>query len=221
VNPVRKALCSIGTGRQASLLRLARRSFEPYARRHRYDLHILTEPYEATRPAPWGKVALLRDLLRRYDLVLWVDADVVIVDPTEDIASRRDPDRFLALVEHRYDGMRFPNTGVLLFGAGAEASRFLDELWAADAYTKHPWWENAAVLDLLGYDVERPNPVRPSAWRDRTQFLSNEWNSTVHDPAAHPRFRHYPGYTVPRRWVLMARDLVRSRSTRITSRDRG
>jgi hypothetical protein len=210
----RKALCSIGTGPQARLLRLARRSFEPYARRHGYDLQLHTEPYERTRPAPWSKVALLRDLLPRYDLLLWLDADVVIVDPVVDIASRRDPDRFLALVEHRYEGQRFPNTGVLMLGAGADAARFLDEVWGADAYCEHRWWENAAVLDLLGYDVERPNPVRPSAWRDRTQFLPNEWNSTVHDPAPHPRFRHYPGYTVPRRWALMARDLVRARASR-------
>lgn len=210
----RKALCSIGTGPQARLLRLARRSFVPYARRHGYDLHLLTEPYEHTRPAPWSKVALLRDLLPRYDLLLWLDADIVIVDPSEDIAARRDPGRFLALVEHRYGGQRFPNTGVLLLGAGAEAGAFLDELWAADAYAEHRWWENAAVLDLLGYDVERPNPVRPSAWRNRTQFLPNEWNSTVHDPAPHPRFRHYPGYTVARRWLMMARDLARSRDTR-------
>jgi glycosyl transferase family (putative galactosyltransferase) len=214
VSEPRKALCSIGTGPQARLLRLARRSFEPYARRHGYELQLLTEPYEHTRPVPWSKVALIRDLLPRYDVILWLDADVVIVDPYEDIAARREPDRFLALVEHHYDGQRFPNTGVLLFGAGAEAAAFLDELWAADDYAEHRWWENAAVLDLLGYDVERPNPVRQSAWRDRTQFLPNEWNSTVHDPASHPRFRHYPGYSVARRSALMARDLVRSRATR-------
>ena len=87
-------------------------------------------------------------------------------------------------------------------------------LQAQDHLVHHKWWENAAVLDLLGYDVDRPNPVRPSAWRDRTQFLPNEWNSTVHDPARHPRFRHYPGYTVARRWLMMARDLARSRDTR-------
>jgi hypothetical protein len=211
---VRKALCSIGTGPQARLLRLARRSFIPYAQRHGYDLHLLTEPYEQTRPAPWSKVALLRDLLPRYDLLLWLDADVVIVDPSRDIAVRRDPQRFLSLVEHRYGGLRFPNSGVLLVASGSDAAEFLDELWNADAYTDHRWWENAAVLDLLGYDLERPNPVRPSAWRDRTQFLPNEWNSTVQDPAPHPRFRHYPGYTVARRWLLMARDLARSRATR-------
>lgn len=210
----RKALCSIGTGPQASLLRLARRSFVPYARRYGYDLHLLTDPVEATRPAPWGKVALLRDLLPRYDLLLWLDADVVIVDAGEDIAAHRDPDRFLALVEHRYDGLRFPNTGVLLIESGAAAAEFLDALWNADAYVEHRWWENAALLDLLGYDLDRPAPVRPSTWRDRTQFLPNEWNSTVHDPASHPRFRHYPGYTVPRRWLMMARDLVRSRAAR-------
>ena len=214
MTPPRKALCSIGTGPQARLLRLARRSFAPYARRHGYDLHLLTEPYERTRPAPWGKVALLRDLLPRYDLLLWLDADIVIVDPSEDIASRRDPDRFLALVEHRYDGRQFPNTGVLMLGTSDRAAAFLDALWGSEDFVEHRWWENAAVLDLLGYDLEHPNPVRGSAWRDGVQFLPNEWNSTVHDPAEHPRFRHYPGYTVTRRWVLMARDLVRSRATR-------
>ena len=44
-----------------------------------------------------GEGALLRDALDRYDLVLWIDADAVIVDPSQDIADGLAPDRQLGL----------------------------------------------------------------------------------------------------------------------------
>jgi hypothetical protein len=199
-----KALATIGTGSHERLLRLAVRSFRPFADRHGYDLHLHTEVLDPDRPAPWSKILILRDLLQRYEQVLWLDSDAVIVDPREDLPFPP----LMALVEHATKEGRVPNTGVWVLRAGDEAQEFLAAVWAQEDLVFHKWWENAAVCRLLGYSLDRPGPPEPSGWRARTTFLDGRWNSIPDSPARHPRIRHYPGYSVRTRAMFMLRDLV-------------
>jgi len=203
-----RAIASIGTGPHERLLRLAERSFRPYAKRHGYELHLHTEVVDASRPAPWSKVRILRDLLDRHQVVVWLDSDLVILDPRADIAADVPPDRFLALVEHRIGAARFPNTGVLVLRP--DARPFLDEVWAQEDLVDHRWWENAAICRLLGYELEpEPHPARETELaRAHTHWLDPRWNSIPDAPAPHPRIRHYPGYKTRTRAAFMLRDLV-------------
>lgn len=217
-----KALCSIGAGAHEPLLALSEPTFRAYARRHGYELVTSTHA-DPGRPPAWAKVALLRELIERFELVLWIDADAVIVDGREDIARRLEPDRHLALVRHRLGDQLIPNTGVLLVRSGPVARALLQQVWSATRFVEHPWWENAALLDALGYALPgsldpglsgrlhrvarrllgrelRPcAPVRPSPFTASTQFLSHEWNSTYLDPAEHPRIVHCLGVPVEQR----------------------
>jgi hypothetical protein len=199
-----KAIASIGTGSHERLLRIAARSFRPFAERHGYDLHLHTEVLDASRPAPWSKVPILRDLLDRYERVLWLDGDVVVVDASEDIPCPS----LMALVEHRTKEGLIPNTGVWALRAGDDAQTFLSEVWAQEDLLEHRWWENAAVCRLLGYRLDPVGPGESTQWRERTTFLDPRWNSIPDCPAAHPRIRHYPGYSVTRRAACMLRDVA-------------
>lgn len=196
------ALASIGTGPHERLLRMAARSFRPFARRHGYELHLHTEPVDTMRPAPWSKVRILRDLLERHEHVVWLDSDLVIVDGREDF-PRTD---FMALVEHTTREGSMPNTGVWVLGP--DAREFLDAVWAQEDLVEHRWWENAAVCRLLGYELDPIRRGTTTPWLERTTFLDKRWNSIPDDPAPHPRIRHYPGYKVRTRAVFMARDLL-------------
>jgi hypothetical protein len=206
--PSRKALVSIGAGPQRVLLAVSRRTFSPYARRHGYDLLLHTEAPPIDRPLPWAKIALLREAVRQYEVVLWLDADVMIVDQMLDIATELEPGRFLYLVEHRYDGTKMPNSGVMLIRGGAEAEGFLDEVWGQSQFLHHKWWENAAICHLLGYDLDPPSPRRETPFRAATKLLSPRWNSVPDAPSVAPHIRHYPGYSVKVRLALMLRDLL-------------
>lgn len=198
-----RAIVSLGAGRQEHLLRLASRSFGPYANRHGYDLHLHTEVVDRTRPAPWSKIPLLRDLVQRYELVVWIDADAVIVDRNVDIAQELIPDRFLYLVEHTVRGEPRPNTGVMMLRGGEEATTFLDAVWALDRYVEHPWWENAAVCELLGYAVDPPARLDATQWREQTSFLSGRWNWITDAPVRRAYVRHFPGFSLSTRAALM------------------
>jgi hypothetical protein len=70
----------------------------------------------------------------------------------------------------------------------------LDEIWKQEHRINHGWWEQAAVLDLLGYEHDtRPavRAVETELWR-RTEFIDNGFNFHLWDtPApAHVRFAH-------------------------------
>ncbi len=206
-----KALCSIGSGPHADLLAVSRPTFAAYAERHGYEL-VTSTATVAGRPPAWAKVPMLREAVDAYELVLWIDADAVIVDGRDDVADLAD--RELALVRHRNGDVEVPNTGVMVLRGGAFARELLDRMWAAKRYVDHPWWENAALLDLLGYDLPsaleprwrrlgrpaRPlRHARPSRFLDGTRFLPLEWNSGYLDRAERPRIVHCLGVPVEQR----------------------
>lgn len=158
---------------------------------------------------------LLRELAEHAHTLLWIDADAVVVDTQRDIAAELREGDLLGLVERRIGLDRLPNAGVMVLRGGGPTCELLDRVWAAERLVDHPWWENAALVDLLGYRLpgwERSGtvgrtlkilhyragvnllpcvPVRPSRWRDRTRLLDLGWNSTAKLPAAHPRIEHF------------------------------
>ena len=204
-----RAIVSLGCGPQARLLSLAARSFRPYAARHGYELELRTEVLDRSRPPAWSKIVLLRELAQRYELLVWLDADLVIVDRSLDIATELEDGRFLYLAEHATKEGRMPNSGVMLLRGGAATTEFLDEVYAQEDLVEHRWWENAAICRLLGYRLDPVGPGVPTPLlKERTKLISPRWNSIPDAPAARPRIRHYPGYSLKVRGAFMARDLV-------------
>jgi hypothetical protein len=219
---MRKVLCSIGHGAHAPLLALSRPTFERYAERHGYALEIRDE-VDPSRPAAWSKIALLLELVPNYELLVWIDADALVVDPELDIADALPTGRELGLVRHRRGGQLVPNTGVMVLRGGLFAQELLGQVWDRTELLAHPWWENAALMRVLGYSLPpslesglrgrlhriagqalgrelRPaRPRRPSPFLERTAFLSTEWNSIWGDAAEHPRIVHFLGTPVAQR----------------------
>lgn len=206
-----KALCSIGAGPHAPLLEVSRPTFAAFAARHGYELITSTEA-AGDRPPAWAKVPMLREAIDSYELVVWIDADAVIVDDAQDVPLQRE----LALVRHRRGDELVPNTGVMALRSGVFARELLDALWTAKRFIHHPWWENAALLHLLGYDLpaalepglrrlsrRRLSKARPSPYEDGVQYLPSEWNSVHPDLPDHPRILHFPGVPVEERLRAM------------------
>lgn len=209
----RKVLCTIAHGPQTALLDLAREPLEDFAARHGYDLHLQTEAEDLSRPLSWSKVPLLKRLLGSYDLVVWVDADAIFLDTSRDIAEELEDDRYLYLAMHRYEGQDAANCGILMLRSCDEALSLLDEAWAMTEFVDHPWWEQAAILTLLGFEIAgepgacTAHIVRPTARFAGTKLLHREWNSISRDPAARPRIKHYAGIGHEERLAGMAADL--------------
>lgn len=189
-----KVLCSFGVGPHAELLELTSPTFAEYADRHGYDLDLRSAVLAPHRPPSWSKVLLLQELLRRYDLVMWVDADAAIVDASQGVAEPMG-DALIAMAAHRTpEGDHIPNCGVLVARSHRTVQAFLANVWSKTEFMTHKWWENAAWLTLLGYELEpQVRLLKPSWMYRQTMFLSNEWNSVPVDAADRPRIVHCAG----------------------------
>lgn len=195
-----KALATFGIGKHAEYLNISRPLLMDYASRHGY---VYIENYSAPigKPASWGKVALMWRLLDDHDAVLWIDCDTVIVEPSEDIAAYVPQDAWQGITVHRslrdvYLG-EVPSTGVWF--ARRPMMPVLQQLWAMTDYINHPWWEQAALHELLGYasPADSLNPVRrvrDTELCSKTHFLPVSWNSIEFENAnAFARIMHVPG----------------------------
>lgn len=79
--------------------------------------------------------------------------------------------------------------------AVSKADEFFAEVWAQEELVNHAWWEQAAVMTLLGYTLTFPiRRAAPSAWLSGTAFLPTEWGSlTMYEGYRPARIRHYAG----------------------------
>ncbi len=198
VSPL-KILATMGIGKHEEFLAVTRPSFERYAALHGYELRIpYGDPAPERNHKQWAKVAFINRLLPTCDFLFWIDADAAIVDCSTDIADALPSEQFLGLVEHRYDGHHIPNTGVMAVHSDRYARRFFEEMWNHTQYLETRWHDNAAALEMFGYEFEPEAPMycrpgRATPWLGRTHFLGHEWNSIPQDMALTPRVVHVTG----------------------------
>jgi hypothetical protein len=148
---------------------------------------------------------LLRSLLDRYETVIWIDCDAVICDARISILEVLDPSRPMHLVAHRYEGRVVPNTGVWVVRRTPEALELLEALWSCHDLVHHRWWENAALMEVIGFEVREDSCAYrgPTRYSHLVGFLGTEWNSIRQDRAPEPRIMHYPGESLERRTLEM------------------
>lgn len=191
-----KALATIGTGPMEPVLDLALPTFRAYADRYGYEV-VVGDGDSQGRPPSWAKVLLMKRLLNEYDEVLWIDADAIILRNDRDISDEVPPDAWQAFA--MCPGWRtgpILNCGVWLIRSTDKAKSFLDLVWSAEHRIEHRWWEQMAVLDLLGFD-ERGEVIGESAWLAGTCFLDDVWNrcEDIVGIQRDDRIRHYAGRT--------------------------
>jgi hypothetical protein len=138
----------------------------------------------------------LQELLASCEEALWIDADALVVDDSLDVASAVGDTALMGWCAHRTPegDDPIPNTGVWFLRSDKEILRLLSDVWSRTAYVNHKWWENAAILDAVGYALEpRVHLLHPAPIWSKTTFLAAEWNSVPVDPSPTPRIVHFPG----------------------------
>jgi hypothetical protein len=174
---------------------------QAYAARHGVELGCVNLASKAAPPS-WMKVPAIGMALAAHERVLWLDADVVIADQAENIFDRLEADAWQALVEHETECGLVPNCGVWL--VTREMAPWLQFAWdrMLDGFLDHPWWEQAAVMSMMGYRITLtdgwPHATLEAATElhDRTQFLPAKWNDHPADRRRGdaPAFRHVTQY---------------------------
>lgn len=205
----RKAFCTLAFGAHAELLEIGRPTIEEYCTRHGYDLVIHSEQ-RTDLPPSWEKIPIVRELLDDYAEVMWMDADAVIVDASEDIFDALAPDRGVGMVMHVNLSL-LPNAGVLALRSIEPTLALLDDVWGLrDRYREHAWWEQAALCEALGFATIGSvlRLVAPSRHMLAVEFLATVWNSIALEYTPNAKIKHYPSTPHARRTQLMRRDLA-------------
>lgn len=173
---------------RAVLHDLALPTFERYAQRWCWDVRAVDLSLDGTgadaraQAAKWAKIDLLRDALQCYPLVLWLDADVLLLRDDDDIATHLEPECFQALALEQVPAERRvnPNTGVWLLRSCAPAFAFLDAVERMGPQPG-PWADQGAVLAALGWHRgdDHYHGARPGAgggFLASTAWLPPGWN---------------------------------------------
>ena len=210
---MKRLIVTYATCGHEELLDIAQPSYKEFARRHGYDFHI-GAPSTMDVPPAWNKVQILIDALGSYDEVVWFDADMVVVNPTEDFPPLgSDPaagvftqDKLHSLVRHFEDCSEVPNSGVWRLRQscnGLNATSLLYRMLDLEVFKNHGWWEQAALMTLMGYTVPPEGSlfsktkcrcVVKTRWYNDCQFMRTEWNSHPNYRSDRPRIVHcsYP-----------------------------
>lgn len=184
---MKRCIVTFAAGAHEELLEISCPGYEDFARRHGYDFRA-GEEVLPDWPAAWNKVPLLLHALQDYEEVVWFDCDLVVVDPRADFPPMR-AGALHALVRHFERDSEVPNTGVWRLRRGA--APLLAKTMELLVFKDHGWWEQAAVMTLMGYTVPpqdsefaetRCRRVQKTQWWERCQFMPVAFNS-------HPMYR--------------------------------
>lgn len=167
---------------------------ESYAQRHGADFDCVNLAGE--RPPSWHKVEYLMQALHQYDQVVWIDSDVVVERPDKSIFDELPSYAWQAVVAHETGDGIIPNCGIWVLAK--PMLPILLDAWNSETYIQHPWWEQAAMLERMGYQVNynTAHHLRMTPLYAHTAWLDPEWN---HHPCdfrrvESPRFRHITMY---------------------------
>lgn len=210
----KRAIVTYAAGGHEELLEVALPTYRAFAERHGYDL-IAGSPKLTDLPPAWNKILLLHDAFRNYDEAIWFDCDLVVVDNRDDFPLMNDNTSH-SLVRHFEDNSEVPNSGV--WRLRPSAAPLLEKMLELEVFRDHGWWEQAALMTLMGYTVPpqgsefsetRCKCVNQTRWYKECQFMRLMFNSHPNYRSDKPRIVHCSYPSMPQRLEVM-RALVKN-----------
>ncbi len=192
----RKVIATVALGNHVEFLELSIENFKLYAAKHGYELEICKQNLDTKRPEAWTKILFILELMKTYDEIFWIDSDAIIINFTTDLQDEILSETDLAWVYHSYGNQSHPNAGVMYIKVNSKTKNFFQTVNTQTDLYLHPWWDQAAMMRLLGqdsnlYPIGSGKIIHQIAIQE--QRISNEWNSIRQDAAHHVRIRHFAG----------------------------
>lgn len=96
------------------------------------------------------------------------------------------------------------NCAVMVLKSCDKTKEMLDHIWALrHAYCHYQWLEQAAYMDLMGFDGQYPGDFQPPVWLGATEWtplradLPTGWNAHPYHPLPDPLLSLHPGGIQP------------------------
>ena len=144
----------------------------------------------------WIRYAAIIQLLETYDVVMYLDGDVVIGDfETDAIAGVPEEKWLVAPLNGPSPDNAGPGGPLFIVKSCAEAKAFWTRVWQGRKWISHEWWTDGVdFMDALGYSIEPPiHKVRDTEYDRAFQILPSDWMVWFGaNPGARGHFYH-PG----------------------------
>ncbi len=144
-----------------------------YCQKHGYDYIEDETVYDKSRPIAWSKILLIQKYLDKYDYIVWIDADAMIMNfdhKLEDKITKFMEDKDMMVISP------YPriNTGVWFLKNTDYTHTFLTRLYNMTEFTdetKYGDWEQNAFIHLVetDEDVTRRVKVLPHEYEPEIQ----------------------------------------------------
>lgn len=188
------AIVTCAIGPHEAYLPLIEPSLRAYAAKFGYEVLIHTTSADESRPPAWSKIRYLLDALSSHREVIWIDSDALIVDLSRDLRKDVDKKTDFAWVIHHFDDAQHPNSGVVFVRNTPRTIALLTAAYEQVDLIDHPWWEQAALIRLLGYSSEIVDEGQVREPMNVTvEHLDSSWNSIRQDRGNPVRIRHFAG----------------------------
>jgi hypothetical protein len=188
-------ICSLAAGAaHIEMMQLMAPTVNYYANTHKMDVLLLSLPdirLAPARPPAWDKIILIRHMLELYETVMWIDSDALFCQSKPDIREELDPDCPMHIVFHHVGRSLIPNTGVWVCRRLPETLELLNAIWNHTSFINHRWWEQGALMDLIGCDPAKCRFVKQTSYTSMVRHLNHKWNSRQSDSAKNPVIYHY------------------------------
>ncbi|WP_052342844.1 putative nucleotide-diphospho-sugar transferase [Bacillus sp. EB01] len=205
-------ICCLATGTDhVASMEIMKPTVEYYGQLHNIDTLFFKELLLPKQKAKKHKVFLLYNLLKYYEIVMWMDADTIIVDPSEDIRKELSSNHVVYMTSYFGRDPLFPNSGVIVVKRDPAALEILEHIWKFKKKRRKGWWDQQAFLNLLGYknrNVKILGYEGPTKYTSKIGFLHLKWNSRPNrkDVAPKPNIMHHCGL----RWETRLKRMKKS-----------
>jgi hypothetical protein len=149
------------------------------------DGRLIHDSFE--RPPSWFKIPYITcEIKEGFDYVLWIDSDAMLtgkqrvkdlIDPKSDLTIATDENGI--------------NCGVMAWRSSEKTLKFLGRVWEREEFIDHPWWEQAAIADMID--------ELSVSYVDKSLF-----NAYPSDATEESGILHWPGMSIEEREPLMA-----------------
>lgn len=153
-----------------------------YAKKHGMGFYHDDMPSGNKRPPSWKKLVFIAHGLTQADTVIWVDADVYVLNFIDDIMAGVPDDAWQAMVKHQTNEGDVPNAGVWI--VRRPMLMYLMAAAMSDHLVNHPWWEQAAIHAMMGFEFSESGNrhVHDTLLYQRTHWLDESFNVCRYSP---------------------------------------
>lgn len=164
-----------------------------YCEGHDIDYMAIMSEEKDIAHGGWDKIFHIQEMLKKYELVIWLDVDAIIFDLQRDLREVPLPPDSIGAVKFMLP-IQHMNVGVMYFRSGENVNKFIEE-WLSH-YPGQGAWREQEVFNMMKNKTVVSLPV--------------EWNRNYDmNPSAKPVIMGFHGYgDAERRLELMRKVLI-------------